>query len=812
MPGQFIGAFRSLRQTPGLAALAALSLALGIGLTTAMFGIAYGFVLKGLPFEDGDRIVAISRTLASSGSALLPVPIRDYERMLQEQTAFEQLAAFTNVTFNLSGGDQPQRVAGAAISASAFRVLREEPILGRAFTAQDDAIGSPRVAIIAYELWRDRFRMDPEVVGRMIQIDGYESNIVGVMGDGFEFPVLQSVWIPLRIDPSRAAPNEGQLRVFGRLAEGLSAERAQAQFDTIAANLARQHPQSHADAAFAVRPYVQQFIGPRAAPLLFLMVAAGALVLLIACANVANLLLTRAVGRHREVVIRAALGAGRGQLIVNQLIEAFLLVTIGAVGGIVIAQQGIRLFYDSIAPGARPFWMQARIEPGVLFFVAVLMLVSTLAAGVLPALRASSPAIADVLRDESRGSSGLRIGRLSRWLVMAEIAASAALLVAAGLMVKSMDNFASMPLDFTAGNVFTASLSGGEGDFDSIEQRFQFFDDVEAGIGALPGVMATGIASELPVVGVGQASFEIEGVVHDQQRARPMTRAVLATAGMFEVFEMPAIEGHLFGESDDGASLPVVVVNASFVARWLDPGKSSLGHRLRFHGPDGASPWVAIVGVVPDAYLEQRYSFAPPDAIYTPLKQRDLTWGGAGAGPAASRVVARTVGEPMAITDVVRDTVARVNSNIPLSLVLSFQQTMDAAYAAIGAIGGTFAVFGVMALFLAATGLYGVMSFSTSQRTREVGVRMALGAGRSNVFAMILRDALAQLAVGLSLGLVAGYGIAHLLQFALFDVEPLQVGIMAGVAIVLAAAGLLAVAMPARRAARVDPLVAIRSA
>jgi predicted permease len=475
----FIYAARGFRKRIGLALLAIVTLALGIGLTTAMFGITNGFLLNGLPFEEGDRIFAIVRNTSSLGTFLQTVPVRDYSDWEERQSTLEGIAAFTIATFNVSGGDRPERVLGAEMTASAFQVLRESPVLGRPFTAEDEIPGAARVAIIAHALWQDRYELDPAVIGNTIRVDGYESTIIGVMGEGFEFPFSQRVWTPLRLDPLNAGPDEGQLRVFGRLADGVSLSEAQAEFDAIAANLAQEHPQTHEGITIAIRPYVEQFVGPNARPLLFLMLGLVSLVLLIACSNVANLLLARAVARHREVAIRTALGAHRARLMTSHLIEAFVLVLLGGVGGFAVAQTGIMLFYNAITVNVRPFWLEARVEPEVLLFVGVVMLVATLVSGALPALRASKTNVADVLRDEARGSSGLRLGRLSRWLVTGEIAASGALLVGAGLMVKSLANFTSFQYDFTTEKIFTASVAAGDGDFDSEEQQLQFLEDLE---------------------------------------------------------------------------------------------------------------------------------------------------------------------------------------------------------------------------------------------------------------------------------------------------------------------------------------------
>ena len=625
--GDFVQALRGLRKRPGLAALAAVTLAMGIGMTTAMFGIMNGLLLNGLPFEDGDRIVSVIRNAPSVGTLLQTVPIRDYAEWRERQRSFEQLAAFTIATFNVSGGDAPDRVIGAEMTASAFQVLREAPVLGRSFTAEDEIQGAPRVAILSHALWRDRYELDPEVIGKTIRVNGWESTIVGVMGEGFEFPFSQRLWLPLRLDPLSVAPGEGQLLVFGRLAEGVSVRQAQAEFDAIAGNMAQEFPQTHEGITVGIRPYVEQFVGPQGRPLLFLMLGIVSFVLLIACGNVANLLLARAVARHREMAIRTALGARRARLIVSQLMEVFALAVVGGLAGFAVAQTGISLFYNAITANVKPFWLEARVEPEVLFFVAFLMVAATFVAGALPAWRASTTDVSDALKDEGRGSTGLKLGRLSRWLVIGEIAVSSALLVGAGLMVKSVANFSTFEFDFNTKNVFLASVTAGDGDFETEDQQMQFLEDLEARVAALSGVVAAGITTDLPVIGAAQAPYEIQGKTYETEQDRPLTRLIAQTPGAFETFGVPLLEGRKFTVLDRESKVSVALVNESFVRREF-PDESPLGKRLRIRTPGVEDPeWFTVVGVVLDTYLAEEYSFAPPAAVYVPLRQRDALAG-----------------------------------------------------------------------------------------------------------------------------------------------------------------------------------------
>ena len=803
----FILAMRGFRKRPGLFTLAVITLALGIGLTSAMFGVAHGLLLNGLPFEGGDRILAIVRNRPSLGTFLQTVPIRDYDEWKKRQTSFQELGAFTIATFNVSGDGRPERLFGSAMTASAFRLIREPPLMGRVFTEADEIVGAPRVVVISHALWRDRFDEDPGVIGKTLRVDGHVSWIIGVMDEGFEFPAVQRLWIPLRLDPSSAAPDEGQLRVFGRLADAVTPAKARADFTAIAAILAAESPQSHEGITISIRPYVEQFIGPAGRPLLFLMLGAVSFVLLIACSNVANLLLARAVARNREVAIRTALGASRRRIIASHMMEASLLVLLGGLGGFIVAQLGIAAFYESIVTLARPFWLTADVAPEVLLFVAFLLLVSTILSGALPSMRASKNDVAQVLKDEARGSSGLKLGRLSRMLVVGEIAVSCALLIGAGLMVKSLANFSAFDIGFTTENIFTTTITAGDGDFETDELQVQFFEDLERRVSAIPGVVAAGIVSELPVIGAAQAPYEIEGTSAAGGQERPLTRVIATTPGMFETFEISVLEGRGFNATDRESTVSIALVNESFVQREFS-GESALGRRLRIHAPTSGSEWLTVVGVVPDMHLEQEYSFAAPPAVYVPMRQQNAVTGTAGFF--AMNLVARTATDPLAITPQVRDAVSGLNPNIPISQQNTFEGAMAQVFAGAVAIGGSFAIFGLVAVFLAAVGLYGVMSFSTNQRTKELGIRMAFGARRRDAFVLVLKDAGRQVGVGLGVGLLLGLGLSNTLQFALFRVEPVQPGIMLGVLLFLAAVALTATLIPASRASRVDPMVAIR--
>ncbi len=793
---------RSLFKQPGVTAIAVLALTLGIGLTTVMFSIIQGAFLRGLPFEDADRIAAVASIDTtepdSNGQSVFQ---HDFAEWRDTQQSFEVFAAFYEGTVNVSGSEgRPDRYDGAFVTAKTFDVVRGTAMLGRGFVEGDDAPGAEPTVVLGHEVWKNRFKSDPGIIGRTIRVNGKPATIVGVMPEGFEFPSSGQIWVPLALDILRTERGRGTSVVaFGRLKPGVSFDEAQAEFAGLAKRQAELYKETNENLTAVVRPYIRNFFGPEVYAMLYTMLGAVFGVLLIACANVANLLIARTAVRAKEIAIRTALGASRRQVIVRLLLESFVLAIAGTVFGLVLAHVGIDLFNRSIVDTDPPFWIDIRLDPTVLLFTAGLTLVATVASGLFPALQASRADVNEILKDESRGSSSLRMGRLSRVLVVAEIAVSCGLLVASGLAIKSIVNLRTTDYGFETHTVFTARMGLFEADYPDERARAQFFADLRQRIGSIGGAQGVTLATNLPATGSNRSAFALEGAAYPTDQDYPVANYTAVSPGFFETFGRSVLSGRDFTDADDLDAPRVAIVNESFAAKHF-AGEDPIGRRIRPGRGDSERPWIAIVGVVPDMYLgsieNQR-----PDGYYVPLAQEP---------PQFASLAVRTAGAPMAITAAVRDRVAVVDADLPLYWVRTMAQFIAENNWHYQVFGSLFMAFGVAALFLATVGLYGVMSFAVSRRTQEIGVRMALGANGRSVLNMVLRQGLWQIGIGLMFGLAFAAGLSRLLTIILFGVEPWDPGVFATVVVALSGAALLACLVPARRAMRVDPMVALR--
>lgn len=795
-------AARALRNSPGVAGIAVLALALGIGLTATMFSIVEGAILRGLPFEDGDRIMHLERNNLSRDIEGMGVPLHDYLDWREQQRSFESLAAYYEGTVNLSGLERAERYDGAFITADGLELLGVRPALGRLFREDENEPGSAPVILLGHHVWRDRFDADPAVLGRIVRVNGEQATVIGVMPEGFRFPTTQDVWLPLRLDPTRIARGEGTtLEVFGRLREGVSRDGAAAEMQTIARRLAEAHPETNEGVGAVVQPFTEEYIGDEASTMLWTMLGAVFLVLLIACANVANLLLARATTRSRELAIRSAIGASRLQVVAKLVGEALVLAGVGAVLGLGLAWAGVRTFNAAVAPASPPFWIDIGLHPRVLLFVVGITLLSALLSGIAPALQATGTRLNEVLKDESRGSSGFRVGRLSRVLVTGEIALSVGLLVATGLMIRSVTELASVDYGFERESVFSARMGLFETDYPDAESRRRYYERLLPRLRELPGVRAATITTALPGVWSGGTSFAVAGRGYERPQDRPNARWVAIAPGYFATFDVRPLRGRLFDLRDGPDAAPVAIVNRSFVTRHF-PGEDPLGKRIRRGGDGSDEPWRTIVGVVPDMYLQGvQNPDDDPAGMYLPLAQSDARF---------TYLAIRSNGNPMTLANPARDAVASVDPHIPLYWVQSVQDAIDETTWYYRVFGALFAVFGFVALFLASIGLYGVMSASVASRTVEMGIRMALGAKGKDVVRLVLRQGLLQIGIGLVLGVGLAALLARGLDILLYEVGAWDPTTFLIIAAVIAATGLLAAWVPALRATRLEPMLALR--
>jgi predicted permease len=792
---------RMILKNPGLAAIAVIALTLGIGLTTTMFSIVYGALYRGLPFEEPHRLMHIERNNLAEDIESMEVTIHDFVDWREQQTTFQGIAGFYQGTVNVAGNEgRPDRYDGAFISANAFQMIGVQPVIGRTFREGEDSPDAEPVIMLGYNAWRDRYALDPDVVGRVIRVNGEQSTIVGVMPEGFAFPIAEEVWVPLRMDPLELERGEGlTLEVFGRLKDGLNVDQANAEYAAIANRLALEYPETNEGVGVIIKPYTEEYIGEEPARLLWVMLGAVFGVLLIACFNVANLLLARATLRSKEVAVRTALGASRWKVMSQLLTETIVLASIGGLFGLGVGWIGVTLFNRAIVDTDPPFWIDIRIDPVAVVFVIGLVLVSAIIAGIFPSFQASGTNVNEILKDESRGSSSLRIGKFSKGLVVMEVALSFGLLVAAGLMIRSVTKLRSIDYGFPTEHVFTARVGLFEGDYPDDPSRVRFFEEVQERLGGMPGVRVSAISTNLPGLGSGRWRIGIEGETYDRDQDYPLARSNTVSPGYFAAFDATILQGRDFTVQDQEEALPVTIVNQSFVDKFF-PGESPLGRRFRVGASESEEPWLMVVGVVPDMYMggpDNEF----PEGFYLPMQQNVARF---------MFMIARTDGNAMSLAPTVRDEIVAIDENLPIYWVRTLAGAIAESTWFYTVFGTLFVVFGAVALFLAAIGLYGVISFAVSQRTKEVGVRMALGAERGDVMRLVLKQGLWQLTIGIVLGLGLGWLLSRGLQDILFEVEAMDPMTFVSIAIVLMATGLLASAVPARRATRVDPMVALR--
>lgn len=795
-------AIRVLLKRPGLSFIIILTLSLGIGVTTTVFSWVNGALYKGLPVTAGERVVAVGTSEPARNIRFNPVSVHDFVEWREQQTTLIDLAAFNMRTVNLSGSEgRPQRYSGAFVSANLFDVLRVQPVLGGFFREGDDRPGADPVIVIGYTIWQDRYGGAPDVIGRTVRANGTTRTIIGVAPEGFLFPDREELWIPETLDPNASARGEGP-RCFGvgRLRDGISLDEARAEFATIARRLEQEYPETNEGIGAAVMAFTELGVGPEMYGLMLTMVGAVIGVLLIACANVANLLLARASVRTREVAVRTALGARRARIITQLLTELLILSIIGGALGYVLGRAGVEWADRISLTNPPPFWIRFDSDHRVVLFVISMVVLSCIVSGLVPAFRATGVNVNEALKDEGRGSSSFRMGRFSAGLVVTEVALSCGLLILAGLMVKSVARLKTQDLPFATENIFTARLRLLEDEYRDAGSRARFYDELLPRLRAIPGVEAATLSDGLPAAGYGLRRFEIEGESYGSEEDVPVAREGIVTPGYFETFQTPVLAGRTFSIMDRRESLPVAIINESFV-RTFFPDGDPLGRRLRI-AADSTAQWMTVVGVAPDMKMEGIENLrSSPAGYYIPIAQ----------SPVGTRVsiAIRTRGAPTAVTADVRSAVESVDPDLPIYDILSMEDVITRETWFYWFFGWTFMVFGFVALFLAAVGLYGVMSFAVSRRTQEMGIRMALGADGPMLVRLVMKRGVIQLGIGLTLGIgLAALG-AGPLQFFLYEVSARDPGVFGAVLLALALTGLLASFVPARRVTRVDPVTAL---
>lgn len=800
-------AARALRNAPTFSALAVATLALGIGANTAIFSVVNGVLLAPLPYAAPDELVVFTMQLRGRGGIQTSEP--ELYDLKQRTRSFADIAAMDFERLTLGGAAEPERIAAAQFTWNMMPMLGVEPLLGRGFTARDDSTAGDRVVILSHTLWQQAFAGDAGMLGREIELEGVPHTVIGVMPGEFAYPdAATRAWIPLRLDPDNLwERNNHYLYSLGRLAADASIESARAELSLLAEQLGAEFPEFYADGdvAFEVTGMLESEVGDSTRAL-WILLGAVAFVLLVACTNVAHLMLARGETRRHEVAVRAALGSGRGAIVRQHLVESLMLALLGAVAGLAIAYWGVR-FLLALSPDALPRAANVGISAEVLLFTLLVSALTSLVFGLVPALQVARTDPQEGLRDGSRTYAGGAGGRRSRsLLVVGEVALAAILLVACGVMLRSFANLRSIDPGFDYTNVVTMQVSLPAFEYEEPPEVVSFHEQVLARLARLPGVEAVGAAARLPLArGANRWSLQIEGRMVETTADAPVGQIQQVTSGYFEAMGLRLLRGRVFDAADRADAAGVAIVSESFAAlHW--PGEDALGKRVKVFLEDW--PWMEVVGIVANVQHESLES-EPFPKIYFPHAQ---SWQTAYVSPASMHVVARHTGDPAALLAAMRAEVWRVNGNAPISMVSTMEEVMAGSLAAERFLAVLLTVFAAVALFLAAVGIAGVMAYTVSERTREIGIRMALGARRNDVVRLVVSPALALTAAGLAIGIAGSITVARWIQGLLYGiaaVDPLTYTI---VALLFTACSLCAAWLPARRASGVNPVSTLRGA
>jgi predicted permease len=795
-------AIRSSLKKPGFVVIVVLALAIGIGANTAIFSVVNAILLRPLPYKNPDRIVMVWMSNGKLGVAEDWHSYPNYVDYRDQNSTFEEVAAFNNRGFNLTGTGEPVLLSGAWSTANLFSVLGVDPQQGRTFTTEEEEPGKDLVAIISYGLWQRRFGADPKVVGQPIQLNGVDRTIIGIMPAGFGFPQKETdVWVPLAARPQlKQARGAFWLKAVGRLKPGVTIAQARSDMGVIANQLLERFPQIMESYGVNLVPLHEQVTGT-VRPALLVLLAAVAFVLLIACANVANLLLAKAATREREIAIRTALGATRRRIIRQLLTESVLLALVGGTLGLLLAIWGLDALV-AISPANIPRLDQIHIDGRVLAFTLTVSLVTGVLFGLVPALQASKPDLNESLKEGGRGSAGSRRGRRIRsLLVVSEIALSLVLLIGAGLLIKSFIHLQKFDLGFNPNNLLTLRVQLGGAKYRQDPPVVNFFQQAIERMQNVPGVEAVGgISSVFLSDTPNSTNFTIEGRPFPTGAESIEAPLDSATPDYFKAMGIPLIKGRFFDDHDRDGSLRVAIVNETFVKRFFE-GEDPLGKRYCYGQPNGdKTQWWTIVGVVGDMRRTGFDKDVRPETFMPQNQSPEI----------ALTIVARTAGDPASYAPALRDAVWSVDKDQPVFDI----KTMDATLVEMTAQRRfnmlLLGIFAAVALILAAVGIYGVMSYSVTQRMHELGVRIALGASARDVLRLVIGYAMRLALVGVGMGLLAAFFLTHLMGSLLYGVSATDPATFLLISSLLTGVSLAASYVPARRAMNVDPMIALR--
>ena len=794
-------ALRILRKNPGFTGVAVITLALGIGANTAIFSVVNATLLRRLPFKDPDRLAILWGTAPQMDRTSISEPnFLDYK---EQNHVFEHMASFYGAGLTLTGGPNPERIRGGRVTADFFKVVGVQPLLGQTFLPDQDQPGHNSVVVLAHSLWQQRFGSDPNIVGQTMLIEAKPYTILGVLPAGFEFLVPgyfsnPQVWIPAVLKRDNAQRGNNYLRVIAKLKPGVSLPQAQADLDAIAHRIAQENPQLNSGGTRLV-PLKEQIVKD-SRTILFLLLGAVGFVLLIACANVTNLQLARAAGRQKEFAIRAALRGSRGRVVRQLLTESLLLALGGGALGVILAAWGIRLL-TLPAVGGVGSATASSIDGRVLVFSLLLSLGTGILFGLAPALRSADSVLVPSLKEGGKNSSaGVRGRRLRNALTISEVALSVVLLIGAGLLLRSFVRLLEVKPGFDSQNLLTLSLVLPRYSYSDATSRAAFWAEATKQVAALPGVKAVGAIDDLPLTPDHDAdNFTIEGRGPVAVGELPVAQTRSITPNYFRAMNIPLIEGRDFAETDSSKATPVLIINQT-VARRVFSSEDPVGRRVTFGVIRADSQWMTIVGVAGDVRDLALDTPTQPE-VYQPYQQSTLSY---------MNLAIRSNGDPRSLAASVRNAVQSLDKNLPVSPAIPMENVVADSIATRRFNMILLGVFAGLALFLAAVGIYGVMAYVVTQRTLELGIRIALGAQGRDVLQLVVGQGIMLAVFGVGIGLAAALALTRLMTSLLYEVKATDPAIFIGVALLLVFVALLACLVPARRATKVDPLVSLR--
>ncbi|MEK6322561.1 MAG: ABC transporter permease [Acidobacteriota bacterium] len=812
---------RTLVNKPGFTAMVVITLALGIGANSAIFSVVNSVLLRPLPYEQAERLVSLweNNPNIQFGSDLLPVSAANFADWRDQSQSFESITALVSASFNLTGTDRPERVGGARVSASFFLLFGVAPARGRTFLPEEDHPGRNRVVVISHGLWQSRFGSDPDLIGKTLRLDGENHTVVGIMPAGFNFPKAADLpsyfelppqtelWTPIAFSPSKINDRLSRgYAALARLKQGVTIEQAQTEMTAIARQLEQQY-EDNAGFGVTIISLREQVVGGVRLILLVLLGAAG-FVLLIACANVANLMLARASSRQKEMAIRTALGASRLRVVRQMLTESVILALGGGSLGILLARLGTDLLL-TLSPDALPGLEEVNVDLTVLGFTLAVSLATGVIFGLAPALQVSTTNLNELLKEGARGSTGsIRSNRVRSLLVVSEVALSLVLLVGAGLMIRSFLRLLSVNPGFNPHGVITMQLDLPQSKYPGQTERGSLFTQVIRRVETLPAVETVGAISHLPLSGGAQ----IDGILIEGRP--PVSLAELSLVNSrainpdyFRAMGIPILRGRDFKEEDnEQQSPPVAIISAETAARFW-PGEDPIGKRIKFYPADSARHWLSVIGIVADL-KDSALDAEPKPHMYYPYLQNP--WSSPQRSPTSMTLVVKNAASSEGMASALRSEVWAVDKDQPVTTIKTMEQYVTEAVGRRRFAMILLGAFACVALALAAVGIYGVMAYSVSKRSHEIGIRAALGAQSGDVLKMVIGQGMKLALIGVAIGIVASMALTRLMRNLLFEVSATDPMTFVVIAVLLTGVALLACWLPARRATKVDPMVALR--